>query len=138
MSKTPENRRQYERLPKHFRVDVSRLAFPLQAQSTHTTAAADISAGGLRVETSQAMEVGDLVQVRVYIPSLNKFHPGFMKGLESDLNQYLQAIAQVAWVEAVVPGSSYTLGLRFSDVDGDDWRALKSLLDKHLTKAREG
>jgi c-di-GMP-binding flagellar brake protein YcgR len=129
---TAENRRRYARLPKSFRVEVSEFAFPLSGQPLHTVKSADISAGGIKVDSPRHFAPGDKVQVRVYIPSLNKYHPGFMKVFESDAGQHLVAIAEVAWAEEAVPGTSYVLGLKFLDVDQDDWTALSNLIRKQL------
>lgn len=130
-----ENRRRYARLPKSFRVEVSEFAFPLSGQPLHEVKSADISAGGVRVDSPKRFEPGDKVQVRVYIPSLNKYHPGFMKVFESDAGQYFMAIAEVAWVEEAVPLTRYVLGLKFLDVDQDDWTALTNLIRKQLSAA---
>ena len=126
-----EERRKQPRLGKNYRVEFREFKFPLNRQPLMEIKSLDISAGGLQGETTNKLEVGQRLQVKVYIVSLNKYHPGFMKVFESDADQFLQAIAEVVWVEEVVPLQRYRFGVRFVDIDSDDWRALSSLIMKH-------
>ncbi|EPR37306.1 type IV pilus assembly PilZ [Desulfovibrio sp. X2] len=131
------DRRQYQRLPKNFRVEVREFKFPLVQQKPHEVCCTDISEGGLRVECPDRFEVGDKVTVKIFIPSLNKFHPGFLKVFESDAGQYLQAIAEIMWVEERGGEPGYALGIRFLDVDHNDWKALGNLIRKFLREQEE-
>jgi c-di-GMP-binding flagellar brake protein YcgR len=54
----------------------------------------------------------------------------FFKVFESDAGQFLQAIAEVVRVDEVVPFTSYHLGVRFLDIDHDDWNALRNFIAK--------
>jgi len=125
-------RRQDIRVPKNFRVTISEFKFPLSAQKTIEVQSADISAGGLKVESPAKFDPGVMVQVKVYIPSLNKFHPSFFKVFESDVGQYFQATAEVVWTNEKIPLTLYSLGLRFVDYYEDDWVALTNLIKKSV------
>ena len=125
----PEKRKDY-RLPKNFQVEVREFKFPLARQKTHEIFSVDISAGGLLVECGQNFAVGEKLQVKIFIASLNKYHPGFFKVFESDAGQHLQVIAEVVRSEERVPLTRYVLGLRFLDVDQDDWNALRKFIMK--------
>ncbi|WP_461211225.1 PilZ domain-containing protein [Desulfocurvus sp. DL9XJH121] len=118
------------RLPKNFRVEIKEFRFPLARQPKFDVACADISAGGMRLECRKKFEEGAKLQVKIFIPSFNKYHPGFFKVFESDAGQFLQAIAEVVRVEDVVPLTSYSLGVKFLDVDHDDWQALRNFITK--------
>lgn len=122
------DRREYFRIPKKFRVEVQEFVFPLKSQKRNQVESADISEGGLRVFCSTRFSEGQKVQVKVYITSFNKFHPGFFKVFESDIGQYLQAVAEVAWVREKVPLVSYEIGLKFVDLYEDDWHALRKMI----------
>lgn len=123
-------RRQEVRLPKNFRVELREFRFPLARQRKHAVCCADISAGGMSVDCGQKFKEGDKLQVKIYIPSLNKFHSGFFKVFESDAGQYLQAIAEVVRVEEVMPLTRYKHGIKFLDVDFDDLQALRRFIGK--------
>lgn len=126
-------KREYTRLPKTFRVEIRKLAFPLHAHKAQVVESVDISAGGLRVAARGSFELGDKLQVRVFIPSLNKFHPGFLKVFESDADQSMQAIGEVVRMDGSV-GGGVMLGIKFVDVDQDDWKALHLKLQNELRK----
>ncbi|MFW5731361.1 MAG: PilZ domain-containing protein [Desulfonatronovibrionaceae bacterium] len=122
------DRREFVRVPRKFRVEVQDFVFPLAQQKPTRVECADISAGGLRIICSRRFAEEHKVQVKVFIPSFNKFHSGFFKVFESDVGQYLQAVAEVAWVREAVPLTSYETGLRFVDVYEDDWLALRKMI----------
>lgn len=129
-----EDKRRHVRLPKEFRVEAGEFKFPLARQPKFELPCVDISAGGMRIETDRKFNVGDKLQVKIFIPSLNKYHPGFFKVFESDAGQYLQVIAEVVRVEEILPMSKYELGLRYLDVDLDDRKALHSFIRKAVER----
>ncbi|MFP4213928.1 MAG: PilZ domain-containing protein [Desulfohalobiaceae bacterium] len=124
-----QNRRQYARIPKNFRVELKELAFGSGGQQSIQTRCLDVSAGGLLLETSRSFSPGQKVQVRLYVPSLNRYHPSYFKVFESSLDQSLLAVAEVARVEEKLPLKLYQLGIKFLDVYEDDWQALYRMLD---------
>ena len=125
-----DDKRRDCRLEKNFRVEIREFRFPLAKQPSFEVHCADISAGGLLLECRRKFAVGDKLQVKIFIPSLNKYHPGFFKVFESDAGQFLQAIAEVVRADEVVPFTSYHLGIRFLDIDHDDWNALRNFISK--------
>ena len=127
-----DNRRQYQRLRKKFRVEISEFRYPLAEQPTVTTHCRDISTGGLRVESPRSFQTGDKVQLTIYISGLNKFHPSYFKVFESDVGQHLVAVAEVAWIDEKAPLTLYDMGLKFVDVWEDDWKALAAMIKKQL------
>ncbi len=125
-----DDKRKDCRLEKNFRVEIREFRFPLAKQPSYEVTCADISAGGLLLECRKKFEAGDKLQVKIFIPSLNKYHPGFFKVFESDAGQFLQAIAEVVRVDDVVPFTSWHIGIRFLDIDHDDWNALRNFIAK--------
>ena len=130
-------KRKYHRLPKSYRVEAKEFRFPMTSQPFVEVACADISAGGLCVESKTSFKQGDRLQVRICVPRLNKFMPGFFKFYENDAEQFVNAIVEVAWVEA--ESAHYLLGLRFLDLDQDMATAIKGLIsnairDEHRRK----
>lgn len=130
MSEENRDRRQYTRLPKNYSVEVRAFCFPVNSQPKLTAKSADISAGGLSVELAANYCKGDKLQVKVCVPCLNKFMPGFFKVYENDAEQYLQAIAEVVRVERGASPDTRILGLRFIDLAEDSFIALKKMVEK--------
>ena len=128
-----ENRRQFVRLPKGYSVEINEFKFPITSQERVSATCADISTGGVCVESPEPFKPETRLQVRVNIPRLNKFMSGFFKAYENDAEQYLQAIAEVAWCEPTAGG--YQVGLSFIDLDPDTSKALTGLIKKALAEA---
>jgi hypothetical protein len=84
----------------------------------------------MSVVCGQKFKDGDKLQVKIFIPSLNKFHSGYFKVFESDAGQYLQAIAEVVRIEEIMPLTRYKHGIRFLDVDFDDLQALRRFISR--------
>ena len=126
-----DERRRFTRLPKNYKVEIRELTFPLN-KDWLSLKCVDISAGGLRLVTSCKFSPGQRLQVKIYIPRLNKFHPSFFKVFEDDVSQTLEAVAEVAWVKEILPLARYELGLRFVDVYEDDWLALHNMIKRLL------
>lgn len=129
-----QDRRQHSRLPKPYRLELAEFVFPLDSQKKYEASCDDVSAGGLAVTVPHRFDVGSQVLVRLYMSRLNKFHPGFFKVFESDVDQSIQAVAEVVRSEEVIPLQSYRLGLSFKDVYEDDWRALHGLIEDELAR----
>lgn len=127
-----EDRREFNRLCKTFRVTLKKLEFPLAQQKDVVTQCLNISASGLLLECGIKYQIGDKLRVVIQIPSLNKFHPGFFKVFESDVEQNLTAVAEVVRSDGEVEGRM-KVGLRFVDVYEDDWKALHSMIMKQLS-----
>jgi hypothetical protein len=125
---TTDERREFVRLPKPFSVQAFEFKFPMASQPRVETTCVDISTGGLCLESPFRFDQGSKVQVRVHIPTLNKYSGGFFKHHENDIDQFLNAIAEVAWVENSY--GKYLVGIRFLDIDWDTQNALKRLIDK--------
>ncbi|WP_245588388.1 PilZ domain-containing protein [Desulfocurvus vexinensis] len=125
-----DDRRNDFRLPKAFRVEVTEFKFPLARQPRYEVLCADISVGGMKIECSHKFEPETKLQVKIFIPSFNKYHAGFFKVFESDAGQFMQAIAEVVRLRDVVPFTRYEMGIRFLDIDHDDWQALRKFISK--------
>ena len=126
LSQENENKREYLRLPRPYRVQARELVFPIAKDPLIDTESRDISKGGLCVESDSELPVGTRLHVTVHIPLLNKFHSGFFKVYENDAEQYFQAVADVSWTRA--SGGKYLLGLSFVNADEDITKAVNKLV----------
>lgn len=120
--------RQSVRLPKSYSVEVKELAFPMTNSATIRSTVNDISKGGICIESPRSLANGLTMQVRVNIPTLNKYSSSFFKVYENDAEQYLIAIAKTIWCKP--QGGRYLVGMEFINVDETQARALAALIDK--------
>ena len=70
---SPDNKRQYLRLPRPYRVQARELVFPIAKDPLIDVNCTDISKGGLCVESRSPLPVGTRLHINVHIPLLNKF-----------------------------------------------------------------
>ena len=123
--------RKFSRLPKNYYIQFKRLQFPMSSEPFAEARISDISAGGICVEAAKTFSQGDRLQIRIHVPRLNKFMPGFFKFFENDAEQYINAIAEVAWME------NDLMGLSFVDLDQDVVRAIQGLIKDAVREARK-
>ena len=121
--------RKFSRLPKNYYIQFKRLQFPMSSEPFAEARISDISAGGICVEAAKTFSQGDRLQIRIHVPRLNKFMPGFFKFYENDAEQYINAIAEVAWME------NDLMGLSFVDLDQDVVRAIQGLIKDAVREA---
>lgn len=121
-------KRAYQRLPKTYPVEVIKLSFPMPKEGLPTKCC-DISTGGICLETTNVdFAVGDTCQLKVLIPTLNKYSAGFFKVYENDAEQYFTALAEAAWIKPV-PGQ-FLVGFKFVNVHTDQMAALEKLIER--------
>ena len=126
------NKRLYLRLPRPYPVELKMLSFPMPTESIKTNCC-DISRGGVCLEANQPFSVGAAYQLRILIPLLNKFSPGFFRVYENDMEQYFVAVGEVVWAKPA--GGRYLIGIKFANVDGDQGIALDRLIKKAFAPA---
>ena len=125
-------KRSYQRLPKTYPVAVAKLDFPMPKESLQTRCC-DISTGGVCVEApSTPFALGDACQLKILIPLLNKFSPGFFKVYENDAEQYFLALAEVAWIKPVA--GQFLVGFKFINVHADQMKALEKLIERAFSQ----
>lgn len=126
-------KRVYQRLPRTYPVEVTRLDFPMPKEGMRTKCC-DISKGGICVEAAAVeFAVGDTFQVRVLIPLLNKFSRNFFKVYENDAEQYFLALAEVAWVKPI--SGQFLIGFKFVNVHSDQMAALEKLIERAFARS---
>lgn len=122
--------RRANRLPKNYFVQFKKFKFPMTSQPYHDAKISDISPGGICVESNQSFKEGEQLQVKLHVPRLNKFMPGFFKFYENDEEQYIEAIVEVAWIDG------QHMGLRFVDLDKDVVRGITGLISDAVREAK--
>ena len=127
-----KDRRQFARLTRQFRMEIAAFTFPLSKMRPIDVTGVDISAGGVSVRCPEAFGEKEHVQVKIHIPKLSRYHPGFFKVFEHDLGQYITAVAEIAWSHPDAERGDFILGLEFVDVYEDDLQALQNLIRNGL------
>jgi PilZ domain. len=130
-----KDKRQYARLPRPYRVQARELVFPIARHPVIDSGAADISKGGICIESRSPLPEGTRLHLSVHVPLLNKFRSGFFKVYENDAEQTFEAIGEVTWAR---PQSGvFLMGVKFLDADESSVEALGKLIDKAMEEIGE-
>ena len=122
------DKRGFQRLPKTYPVEIIKLDFPMPKEGVKSQCC-DISTGGVCLEVGEVpFAVGDACQLKILIPLLNKFSPGFFKVYENDAEQYFIALAEAAWIKPI--GGQFLVGFKFVNVHADQQVALEKLIER--------
>ncbi len=132
MGMDDKERRQVTRLSRQFRMEISAFTFPLSDMRPVEVSGVDISTGGVAVQCAEEFGQGEQVQVKIQIPKLSKYHPGFLKVYKHDLEQYITAVAKIAWSRSLEETGEFLMGLKFVDIYEDDLKALHKLIESGL------
>ena len=127
--------RKYNRLPKSYFIEYKEFKYPTGHQDFLKSNLMDISAGGVCVECVRSFPAGTKLQLRVHVPRLNKFMPGFFKYYENDQEQYINAIGEVAWVDS--SRGRTLMGVKFLDLDPDVVTGIQGLIRDAVREARK-
>jgi c-di-GMP-binding flagellar brake protein YcgR len=95
-----------------------------------TSVYADISAGGLLLNSARDFPLGTLLKLEIRVPGWGKHQNGFGPAHDQDLRP-LVAVGKVVRIETLEEGD-FELGVKFLNVYPDDQEALRRFIDASL------
>lgn len=119
--------REFPRLPKEVRVEVSELTYPLSTRPGEVVKTKDISAVGIRFTSATHFQPGAVLAVKIHLAGWQR-HKKNLSVLLDDaaLTQPLSVIAEVVWSRE--NGDDSEIGIKFRDIAADDSQAIKKSL----------
>jgi c-di-GMP-binding flagellar brake protein YcgR len=119
--------RKFPRLPETIRVRHQKVQFPLSsALEKNEALSANISAGGISIESSIQYKSGDVLQLDFTLPAHSLRRSGVMPGKTVDTSE-VSAMAIVRYCKRNQQGG-YEAGLRFSSIDAEALGVLKRFI----------
>ena len=125
----PADRRTYRRIPMGATVGFQELTFTAIPEPA-TSVYADISAGGLLLNSARDFPLGTLLKLEIRVPGWGKHQNGFGPAHDQDLRP-LVAVGKVVRIETLEEGD-FELGVKFLNVYPDDQEALRRFIDASL------
>lgn len=127
--KTTDEKRKYPRVPKKASIQVQELTYPLSNDSDLQAMGKDISVGGVRFISETGFEPKTIVNLRIDIAGWNahKRPHSMIRDIASDTP--LSVIGEVAWCRPIAGSAEFEVGISFSNIYEDDYRALVRYLD---------
>ncbi len=122
-----DDNRKFFRLPNTIRVELQKVQFPLSSAFKKNEAlSANISTGGVSIESSIEYRPGDILQLDFSLPVLISRRSGVMSGKTVDTSE-INAVGIVRYCNRKSQGV-YETGLHFSSIDVEALAALKRFI----------
>ena len=121
--------RQFPRLPKEVKVEISELTYPLPTGPGVTAQSKDISAAGFRCISETLFPPGTLLTANIHLAGWQRHKRGLSVLLDdSALAKPLSVIAEVVWTREIGDGTGNEIGIKFRDITPDDFQAIQKAL----------
>jgi len=133
-----KNSRKDQRIPKEIHINISRITYPMPEGSGEIATGKNIAKGGICFTGPEAYESGTSVVLNIELRGWQHHK----KNTSSIVNAAaatapLTAVAEVIWSKEIPDGAGYETGLKFTDIYEDDYKALKTHLERLAKRADE-
>ena len=127
--KSEEESREFPRIPKEVSVEVNELTYPLPTEPGQVAKSKDISPVGVCFISSAFYKKGTILTVNIHLPGWQRHKKNLAVLLDDDeLAKPLSVIAEVVWSKKGKKGEGSEVGIKFRDINEDDYQAMiKSL-----------
>ena len=123
--KPEDDSRQFPRLPKEVKVEVNELTYPLPKGPGEIVQSKDISPVGVCIVSPTFYKKGTILTVNVHLPGWQRHKNNLTALLNDDeLGKPLSVIAEVVWNNKGKKGSGHEIGVKFRDINDDDYQAI--------------
>lgn len=127
--KEDQDSRLYPRIPNQAAIEVCRLTFPVKITNEGIGRGRDISGGGLRFIYAEAFEPGQVLALKIGLRGWESHKKPHSMFVDIASEKPFTAIAEVVWCRASETETGFEVGIKFTGVDNDDWKALSRYLD---------
>lgn len=127
--KTTDESRQFQRRLKEVTVEVSELKYPLEKEATEITNIKDISPTGICFSSAILFKPKTILTATIHLAGWQRHKKNLSFMLDDTaIGKPLTVIAEVVWSKKERKKKSYEIGLKFTDINDDDYQALKKFL----------
>ncbi len=131
------NGRKDPRIPKEVHIHISRITYPMPEENNETVTGKNIAKGGICFTGSEPYESGLSVVLKIELRGWQHHKKNTSAIVNaSAATAPLTAVAEVVWSKKNPEGPGYETGLKFTDIYEDDYKALKSHLERLTENAR--
>ena len=127
---TDKEKRKFPRIPREVPINVKKLAYPLPEGPGERGAGKNIGENGICFSTLTPYEPKTMLNLEIKITGW-QHHKKSVSSMLDPLatTAPLTAIAEVVWSKKLLGGRGYEVGVKFTDIYEDDYKALKKHLD---------
>jgi hypothetical protein len=128
-NKTNEERRSFPRIPKAVTVEVIKLLFPLPTKPDSVALGKDISGGGISFTSDMPFDIGSSLSLKIHLKGLAEHRKPHSYLVDIAQSQPLAALGEVVWCRPSSESGRYDVGLHFTNIYEDDFKALMQYLE---------
>ena len=133
-AETGKDKRKFQRIPREVSIEVSKVRYPMPEEAGEGGTVKDIGQDGVCFTVSTPYEPKTLLSLRIYLRGWQHHKKGVASIIDdSSATAPLTAVTEVVWSKKCSDSPDYDIGVKFIDIYGDDFSALKAYLDKILT-----
>ncbi len=130
-----KERRKFSRIDKNFRLEYKLMDLSKAESFFVKSKVKNISANGLLLESEKQYDIGDLIQLKVYIMGIEKEKTGFFKYDQTAISEPMTILARVVRIEEIKKNKLYDIGVEFKNIYEDDSDALVTYINKNILKS---
>lgn len=119
-----EEKRTYPRIPNQASIEVCRLTFPITIKTEGVGIGRDISGGGVCFTYPEAFEPKQVLALKIDLRGWEAHKRPYSVFVDIASEKPFTAVGEVTWCRAFENGDGYEVGMKFTGVDGDDYKAL--------------
>ncbi len=127
-SQQSKDKRKFSRISRNIDIEVSKLTFPFTDAVTKKGASVDIGGNGIRFTTAEPFEPKTIINLKINIIGWEGFKKPFSKLVDITSEAYLRAVGEVVWCNENAEKDGYELGVKFTNIYEDDYKALMRYL----------
>lgn len=130
MKETANNKRAYSRIPSRMTVTATKLEYPFTEALSVSAISKDVAEGGLSFISSHNYPANTLVSLRIELKGWRR-HAKNIRAIVDDAiaKAPLTAVAEVVWSKELSEEEGYEIGVKFIDIDKDDYNAFQKYLE---------
>ncbi len=127
-SQQSKDKRKFPRISRNIDIEVSKLTFPFTDAVTKKGASVNIGGNGICVITAEPYEPETIINLKINIIGWEGFKKPFSKFIDLSSDASLTAVGEVVWCNESAENGGYELGVKFTNIYEDDYKALMRYL----------
>ena len=129
LKKSNEESRKFQRLSKEVEVELSELTYPLKKEATAVARIKDISPKGICISSATLFKPKTVVTATIHLAGWQRHKKNLSFMLDdAAIGKPLTVIAEVVWSKKEEQSAGYEIGVKFLDINEDDYQALKKFM----------
>ena len=130
MKETVSDKRVYSRIPSRFTISATKLEYPFTESPSVPATSRDVAEGGISFISADNYPTNALLSLRIDLKGWRRYAKNVRAIVDDAVAKApLTAVAEVVWSKAFSEGEGYEIGVKFINIDKDDYNAFQKYLE---------